>query len=59
MFCQLCVLGKCNSWPQVAGLPLQVGHLGAQYREWVQKPVSGQPRFFQSSSAEAISKTPW
>lgn len=38
---------------------MEVGHLGAQYPEWVHKPVTGQPRFFQSSSAEAISKTPW
>lgn len=37
----------------------QVGSLGSRYLEWVDSPVAGKPRFFQSGWAEAITKTPW
>ena len=37
----------------------QIGNLGSNYLEWVDSPVPGHPRFFHSSWAEAVTKTPW
>ncbi|KAG7674078.1 putative Dihydroceramide fatty acyl 2-hydroxylase FAH2 [Nannochloris sp. 'desiccata'] len=37
----------------------QVGSLGTHYMDWVESPVPGQPRFFESNWAEAVTKTPW
>ena len=44
-----------------AGLPVLgiVGRLGPSYNEWVHSPEAGQPRFFQSNWAEAVTKTSW
>jgi len=44
-----------------AGAPLifEVGHLGRAYNSWVNAAVPGQPRFFASDTAEAVTKCPW
>ena len=44
-----------------AGQPLLglVGRLGSGYNDWVHSPEPGQPRFFISNPAEAVTKTPW
>ena len=43
------------------GRPLvfQVGRLGANYWRWLDMPVAGRARFFESAWAEALSQTPW
>ncbi|KAK9863295.1 hypothetical protein WJX84_001477 [Apatococcus fuscideae] len=35
------------------------GKLGSSYNDWVHCPEAGQPRFFSSTCAEAVTKTPW
>lgn len=37
----------------------QVGSLGDEYMKWVHLPVPGQPRFFKSDWAEAVTKVQW
>lgn len=37
----------------------QVGSMGPFYMEWVHRPVTGQPRFFHSNWAEAVTKVRW
>lgn len=37
----------------------QVSSLGSGYMDWVHRPISGQPRFFESDWAEAVTKVQW
>lgn len=55
---KLCWSEPGTSCVLICQLP-QVGYLGTQYTTWVHLPVGGAPRFFRSSTCEAITKTPW
>lgn len=40
-------------------LVFRVGLLEERYWDWVNRPENGQPRFFENSVAEHLTKTPW
>jgi hypothetical protein len=42
-----------------APAPPQVPRLGAQYAEWVHRPVPGCPRFFERDWMERLTKVKW
>lgn len=47
-------------FPPGTPLVLEVGHMGAPaYWAWVNRPAPGQPRFFSSNAAEAVTKVEW
>lgn len=37
----------------------QIGSLGANYTEWVNKPVDRPLRLFDTTALEMLTKTPW
>lgn len=41
------------------GMVAQIGQIGANYTEWVNKPVDRYLRLFDSNSLELLTKTPW